>query len=84
MSGFITFCPFSLRGRGGISFSLVKVWSLTNLADGAWHLQLVRHLSHAEQGRPSPPPAVTAVLPTEKGVLVGDEAGTVVSFVTGD
>lgn len=62
----------------------LKVWSLENLADGEWHLHLVKHLSHADPNREGMvdyrPPAITAVLPTDKAVFAGDESGVVVSF----
>ncbi|KAF2154703.1 beach-domain-containing protein [Myriangium duriaei CBS 260.36] len=61
--------------------AVLKVWTLVNLADGSWHLHLVKQLSQADPGREGVaeyrPPAVTAVLPTGKGVFAGDESGAV-------
>ncbi|GAM85921.1 hypothetical protein ANO11243_039310 [Dothideomycetidae sp. 11243] len=62
--------------------AVLKVWSLVNLGDGSWHLHLVKHLSHADpakEGIPEyKPPAVIAVLATDKAVFAGDESGAVV------
>lgn len=62
----------------------VKIWSLVNLSDGAWHYQLVKYLAHADPAKEGlvrgyVAPNVTVVEVGEKAVWVGLENGSVVS-----
>lgn len=53
------------------------------LNDGAWHLQLVKRLSHADPSRDDGTynaPAITSILPMAQAVYTGDEEGKVVSL----
>ncbi|TKX23413.1 beige/BEACH domain-containing protein [Elsinoe australis] len=59
---------------------VVRVWTLTNLSDGSWHLGLVKQLSCAEVGREGTAAAVSCVKVGERGIWVGDEGGRVVGF----
>lgn len=59
-----------------------QIWALVNLTDGAWHLQLVKRLSHADprlEGAEESAAAITAVLPMPLCVFTGDGEGRVVS-----
>jgi len=59
---------------------VVKVWQVVTLDDGAWHLQLVKHLSYGEQVGVVAS-GITSVLATERTVFAGDESGRVVSIL---
>ncbi|KAF4556019.1 Beige/BEACH domain-containing protein [Elsinoe fawcettii] len=63
---------------------VVKVWVLTNLRDGEWHLQLVKQLNAAELGREGTAGAVSALKVGERQVWVGDEEGRVAGFGVGN
>jgi len=57
---------------------VVKVWQVVTLDDGAWCLQLIKHLSYGEQVGVAVA-GISSVLATERTVFAGDEAGRVVS-----
>jgi hypothetical protein len=53
---------------------------LTSLSDGAWHLQLVNRLNHADSSREdggNVAAGISALLPMAGSVYTGDEDGRV-------
>ena len=66
---------FTGHGNG-----VANAWALTTLADGGWHLQLVKRLNHVDAAREdggNSAAAVSAILPMGQGVYTGDEEGRV-------
>ena len=64
----------------GHPHGVVNVWALTSLSDGAWHLQLVNRLNHADSSREDGGnigAGITALLPMAGSVYTGDEEGRV-------
>ena len=64
----------------GHPHGVVNVWALTSLSDGAWHLQLVNRLNHADSSREDGgniAAGITALLPMAGSVYTGDEDGRV-------
>ncbi|KAM0696036.1 hypothetical protein Q7P36_004519 [Cladosporium allicinum] len=64
----------------GHPHGVVNVWALTSLSDGAWHLQLVNRLNHADSSREDGGnigAGISALLPMAGSVYTGDEEGRV-------
>ena len=64
----------------GHARGVVNVWALTTLADGVWHLQLVKRLNHNDSSREdggNTSAAITSILPMPQEVYTGDENGRV-------
>ena len=67
----------------GHTHGVANAWALTTLADGTWHLQLVKRLNHTDSSREdggNSSAAVTALLPMPQAVYTGDEDGRVWEF----
>ncbi|KAK4561347.1 beige protein-like 1 [Recurvomyces mirabilis] len=64
----------------GHTHGVANIWTLTNLDDGTWYLQLVKRMSHVDGHREdggTVSASITAIMPLPNAVYTGDEAGRV-------